>query len=113
MTKFKRRTVLITGSAAGIGRLMVTECLHLGARQVILWDINEEGLASVKATLSDQGYDVLTDVVDMSQPQQIPAQLEAAGRTRVPVCWGTAPSSRFLLLTPITFKGVRLFFRLL
>ena len=71
MTKFKRRTVLITGSAAGIGRLMVTECLHLGARQVILWDINEEGLASVKATLSDQGYDVLTDVVDMSQPQQI------------------------------------------
>ena len=71
MTKFKKRTILITGAASGIGRLLVNESLYLGAKQVVLWDINESGLETAKNELTNQGYNVLTDLVDMSQSEQI------------------------------------------
>lgn len=40
MAKIKGNTVLITGGASGIGRLMAAMCLQRQAKQVVLWDVN-------------------------------------------------------------------------
>ena len=50
MTKIKNNCVLITGGASGIGRIMGRMALEKGARQVVIWDINEQNIA---ATISD------------------------------------------------------------
>jgi len=49
MTTFQNKTVLITGGASGIGKLMASLALQRGAK-VIIWDINR---ASIKTTLSE------------------------------------------------------------
>ena len=43
MRNLKDRTVLVTGGAAGIGRLMSLDMARKGARMVI-WDINQTNL---------------------------------------------------------------------
>ena len=53
---FKDKVVLITGGAAGIGKIMVRKALERNAKCVIIWDINEEALFSkgeTKETVSD------------------------------------------------------------
>ena len=42
MTKISNKTVLITGGASGIGKLMGETCLEKGATKLIVWDVNEE-----------------------------------------------------------------------
>jgi len=49
MSTFQNKTVLITGGASGIGKLMASLALQKGAK-VILWDINT---TSIQATLSE------------------------------------------------------------
>ena len=46
MTKIKGSCVLITGGASGIGKIMGRIALEKGARQLIIWDINEAGIAT-------------------------------------------------------------------
>lgn len=77
MTKITNRTVLITGGAAGIGRLLAQRCLDEKAYQVILWDINEEKLEETRKELADQGHRVLTYAVDISNLEDITAAAEA------------------------------------
>ena len=48
MTKIANRSVLITGGAAGIGKLTAERCLKQRAYKVILWDINEAKLLETK-----------------------------------------------------------------
>ena len=45
-----RRTdmVLITGGASGIGKIMARKSLERGISHLVIWDINEEGLAKTK-----------------------------------------------------------------
>lgn len=45
--KIKDATVLITGGASGIGRIMGRRALEMGARAVAVWDINQQNLDSV------------------------------------------------------------------
>ena len=44
MTKLKDSCVLITGGASGIGRIMGRIVLEKGAKQLIIWDINEQNI---------------------------------------------------------------------
>ena len=44
MTQLKGNCVLITGGASGIGRIMGRMVLEKGARKLIIWDINEQGI---------------------------------------------------------------------
>ena len=46
---FKNKKVLITGGCSGIGKIMARKSLERGASNLIIWDINEEGLAKTKA----------------------------------------------------------------
>ena len=46
------KTVLITGAASGIGRATAKQCHNMGASLVLL-DLNENGLNSVKEEIGD------------------------------------------------------------
>ncbi len=52
--------VLITGGGSGIGQLMALRFLRLGCR-VVLWDVNEAGLAETVARAEAEGLVVLAD----------------------------------------------------
>ena len=71
--KLKNRNVLITGGASGIGKIMGRMALEMGAKCVIIWDINEENIASTVKTFSAKGevkgYRV--DVGDMEAVREV------------------------------------------
>jgi short-subunit dehydrogenase len=86
MTDFwKNKTVLITGAASGIGKLMTEKTLRMGAR-VWMWDINQEALAKTQADFSQFG-EVHAKQVDISDVMQIQAAatelLQTAGKLDV------------------------------
>ncbi len=68
------KTVLITGAASGIGRATAMQCHDMGASLVLL-DLNQNGLNSVKAEIGDDttityaldltNYDLLCEMVSM------------------------------------------------
>ena len=55
MTKIKGRTILITGGASGIGRIMGRMALQRGAKSVVIWDINQENIAATESELKSYG----------------------------------------------------------
>jgi len=77
MTRIRQSTVLVTGGAIGIGRLMAEGFLARGAARVVLWDINETTLQATAAELRAKGHTVDPYVVDVADPAAIAV---AAGR---------------------------------
>lgn len=71
MTKIKGSTVLITGGASGIGKLMGQRFLEEGVAKLIIWDINEMQLQAVTGQWEEQGYAVYPYQVDVSRNHQI------------------------------------------
>lgn len=72
MTKISRKTVLITGGAGGLGKLMAGRFLAKKAAQVILWDINEEMLKKTIDEFKKNGYHHVSGYkVDVSNTKQI------------------------------------------
>jgi all-trans-retinol dehydrogenase (NAD+) len=69
MTKLKNKTVLITGGASGIGKIMSRLSLA-GKAKVIIWDINTENIESTIKELSPLG-NISADVVDVSKLEAI------------------------------------------
>ncbi|MFE3869524.1 SDR family oxidoreductase [Flavobacterium sp. LS2P90] len=69
MYNLKDKKVLITGGASGIGKLMGEIVLKRGA-QLIIWDINPEGVTATTNELSKLGK-VTSFVVDVSNASQI------------------------------------------
>ncbi len=53
--KIAGNSILITGGASGIGRIMGRMALEKGARCLIVWDINEQNIAATEAELSAVG----------------------------------------------------------
>ena len=77
MSQIEKKTVLITGGAQGLGRLLAEQCIAHGAAKVILWDINEEGLAETAGELAGRGSEVEGYAVDVQDSDQIAATAEA------------------------------------
>ncbi|WP_339724896.1 MULTISPECIES: SDR family oxidoreductase [Maribacter] len=69
MKKLEDKTVLITGGASGIGRIMVRLLLERKAK-VIIWDINQESIDDTLSEFSDKGK-VYGYNVDVSNVEQI------------------------------------------
>jgi all-trans-retinol dehydrogenase (NAD+) len=40
----KNQNVLITGGASGIGKLMAIEMAKKGAKNIVVWDVNQDNL---------------------------------------------------------------------
>jgi len=66
------RTVLITGGASGIGKIMGRKVLERGAKALVIWDINQQGLAAAAGELSVFGK-VYTAQCDISSPESVDA----------------------------------------
>ena len=79
MTKIKNAIVLITGGAAGIGRLMGDMCLQDGASQLVIWDINKEKLDETTRELRALHFIVHPYSVDVSDLSQV---IEVAERVK-------------------------------
>jgi NAD(P)-dependent dehydrogenase (short-subunit alcohol dehydrogenase family) len=62
------KTILITGAASGIGRATARECANMGA-SLVLFDLNEAGLASVKADIGGEG--VVTMAFDLTDYEML------------------------------------------
>jgi short-subunit dehydrogenase len=71
MSSFKNKIVLITGGASGIGFLMGRKSLERGAQKLIIWDLNEDNMLEAAKRLSQKGYAVVTDIVDVSDAEQV------------------------------------------
>ena len=70
MTKIKGSTLLITGGASGIGRIMCRLSLEMGAKKVVIWDINEESIKNTIKELSPLG-EVKAYKVDISDSKAV------------------------------------------
>ena len=69
------RVALVSGAASGLGKAMATGFAEAGA-DLVLADINADGLATTARELEALGRRVLPAVCDMSQPDQIRTMFE-------------------------------------
>lgn len=79
MKDLKGKTVLVTGGAAGIGRLVSLDMAMKGAR-LVLWDINKVNLdktvAEIRAITPDAGWGYIVDVTDRKAVYAAAAQVK-------------------------------------
>ena len=66
----KSKHVLITGGAKGIGLATAKRILNEGAH-VILWDFKEDDLTATVSDLKEQGYDVFSQICDVTNKEQV------------------------------------------
>jgi all-trans-retinol dehydrogenase (NAD+) len=72
MTAFRDSTILLTGAASGLGRLMARGMAAEGAR-LVLWDVDAQGLEATRAELGGSAAPVATYVCDLSDRGAIAA----------------------------------------
>lgn len=71
MTKIKGKTVLITGGASGIGKLMGERCLNKGASKLYIWDFNKLALNSCVEEFRSKGFEVSPYFIDVSNLPEV------------------------------------------
>lgn len=76
MTKLRGTTVLVTGGASGIGRLMGDMCLQEGAKQLIIWDLNKEKLDVTTRELRALHFIVHPYLLDITRTDEMLALAE-------------------------------------
>lgn len=74
MSQLKDATILITGGASGIGKLMGESLLAKGAKTIVIWDINETLLSNVSNDLNAKGYHVVPYIVNVMDTAQVIAK---------------------------------------
>lgn len=75
---FKDKTLLVTGGASGIGKIMVRTALEKGAKAVAIWDLNEAGMQEVKTTFASLGGEIFLYPINLADVEAIK---DAAQRT--------------------------------
>jgi all-trans-retinol dehydrogenase (NAD+) len=84
MTDFRGKNVLITGAASGIGRLLTEKIADQGG-QMILWDVNREGLTTLEEELKQKNVKVSTYVCNLSDREAIYATAEQVHKDCGPI----------------------------
>lgn len=79
MSSIKDKTILITGGASGIGRLLGRKLLNEGAKRLIIWDVDEAKLSETTRELKTDGFEVHSYVVDISSANNV---IETAVKVR-------------------------------
>lgn len=100
------KVVLVTGGAMGIGRSVAERFAREGAK-VVLWDVDAEALGETARRLRDQGLQVLTEVIDVTDWGAV---REAAARIEadvgpVEVLFNNAGIFKAGLFTDIDFES--------
>ena len=80
MQELKGRTAVITGAASGIG-LELARTFGAAGMNLVLADIEQPALADAESSLTEAGYEVLSEVVDVRKLEDL-QRLEAAARQR-------------------------------
>jgi len=70
MINFKGKVVVITGGASGIGRGLAFGFAKRGMK-IVLADIDKENLDKVAKELEEFGTEVMTQITDVSDPEQV------------------------------------------
>jgi all-trans-retinol dehydrogenase (NAD+) len=76
MSTLRNTTILITGGASGIGKLMAKLAIARGASTIILWDINKPALDETVQEYSSSSVHVHGFVVDVSDVEQVRSTAE-------------------------------------
>lgn len=71
MATFEAATVLITGGANGIGKLLGKKALEVGAVRLIIWDTDAAALDEIRQQWANQNQEIYTHVVDLSSADAI------------------------------------------
>lgn len=74
MDRLKDKVAFITGAGRGIGRGIAERFAQEGAK-VCLTDVNEETVSATAKDLQGQGFDVISAVVNVSEPEQVNAAI--------------------------------------
>ncbi|XP_041982180.1 epidermal retinol dehydrogenase 2 [Aricia agestis] len=70
MKSLEGDVVVVTGAAGGVGRHLSLKLARLGAK-VVLWDINKEALEKIHSAVKDEGYPVVSYVVDLANKEEV------------------------------------------
>lgn len=100
LNKFHDKVAIVTGAASGIGRALVERLAGLGAKALVLTDIDEEGLHEVAGALRTSGLDVSTVLLDVTAFEDVKKVVgeTAAKYGRLDLMFnnaGVAPSGSF------------------
>ena len=68
---FRNKKILITGGCSGIGKIMARKSLERGVEKLVIWDINEEALATTKQEFAKFGHEIFTYNVNVSNLDEI------------------------------------------
>ncbi len=77
MDEFRGKVALVTGAASGIGRALAEHAARLGM-QVVIADVDEEGLAGTRRRLEAAGAPVLAVPTDVRHEDEVRALADAA-----------------------------------
>lgn len=88
MARFDGKTVIITGAAVGIGKACAIKFAKEGAN-VVLVDMDAEGLKAVEALISEYGHGILSFAMDVSDEakvkEAVSASIEKFGKVEIMV----------------------------
>lgn len=68
---FKGKTVLVTGGASGIEKIMAKKALQRGCKTLIVWDIDEIGAQKIQDEFCELGGKIFIFKVDISNVDEI------------------------------------------
>ncbi|GEM78876.1 SDR family NAD(P)-dependent oxidoreductase [Vibrio superstes] len=71
MKSVMNKNVLVTGGAMGMGKAYVVRAIKDGAKNVVIWDMNEEAMAATKEELSNEKTQIHTFKVDVTNTELV------------------------------------------